>query len=684
MKRLSFIFFIVSVITLTTNAQARTTINVNESGSFESLADQMVSISGKCDVHVLSSEGLKGADIQLWGADAWLYLDEIKPSMVISTYLPNISVDGEKADMAKNVRLAQYRGGCVVIPHGYDSYSKALTVYSRPNCAGDFRDVAIETYHTDLADFDNNIRSFVLKKGFQACLANNPDGSGYSRVYIADTEDLVINELPEGFVTKDGTDRSFISFIRVCKHQWVSKKGWAGWNANVLSLTNSTHNISWSAETPAEENMRDCEFVPMRSNYGWPSFTTIYAQKNVSHLLSHNEPGDPHATQEMRATIPMIISEWKDHMKSGLRLGSPSSQDETGKYLSDFFNCIDSLNYRCDIANYHHYVPGSDFNTPINTIVAASNGRPVWITEWNNGAQWTNEAWPDMEGPKCDVDEKEVFYRDVKNEIGFTTREVCSQGDEGAYTVTVSRPLTPANAEKQLEYVKQSLECLDNIDKVERHNFYNAAGDARQLVMDDRLTRAGRYFAEYNSKVGYSKKSEYEHEWKIAPPFPAVEQPKDDVVCRLSWYDHNGETGKSYTIFRRDSKSDSFKEIAVLELNKDYNPGETILFDDPVVTSEERQYCIQATSYKDEKSIMSRIVSIAANKVDIVEECKEESFRISAGGGILKIISDKALIVAVYNEIGIKVRDLEVREGNNRFDGFDSGIYIVAGQKIAM
>ena len=41
-----------------------------------------------------------------------------------------------------------------------------------------------------LEGFNNNIRSFKLKKGYMCTLANNDNGSGYSRVFIADEADL--------------------------------------------------------------------------------------------------------------------------------------------------------------------------------------------------------------------------------------------------------------------------------------------------------------------------------------------------------------------------------------------------------------------------------------------------------------------------------------------------------------
>ena len=55
------------------------------------------------------------------------------------------------------------------------------------------------------ATFDNKIRSFRLKKGYSCTLANNPDGTGFSRVYIASDADIEVPEMPEGL--------EFVSFV---------------------------------------------------------------------------------------------------------------------------------------------------------------------------------------------------------------------------------------------------------------------------------------------------------------------------------------------------------------------------------------------------------------------------------------------------------------------------------------
>ncbi|MCQ4947834.1 hypothetical protein NE602_26845, partial [Bacteroides cellulosilyticus] len=76
----------------------------------------------------------------------------------------------------------------------------------------------------------------------------------------------------------------------------------------------------------------------------------------------------------------------------------------------------------------------------------------------------------------------------------------------------------------------------------------NWVQDARAIVLDNNLTPAGKNFAAYKSKVGCSKAREYTHTWKIAPPLPRYTLSKDYMSISISWFDHNGETVKNYTL----------------------------------------------------------------------------------------------------------------------------------------
>ncbi|MFR5759547.1 MAG: hypothetical protein ACLUE2_18560 [Bacteroides cellulosilyticus] len=67
-----------------------------------------------------------------------------------------------------------------------------------------------------------------------------------------------------------------------------------------------------------------------------------------------------------------------------------------------FLELADSLNYRVDFVVGHMYWNGQSGQNLYNGVVDACTrlygGRPMWITEWNNGANWTTENWPTNSG----------------------------------------------------------------------------------------------------------------------------------------------------------------------------------------------------------------------------------------------------------------------------------------------
>lgn len=568
--------------------------------SMDAISNKEIDVTGKANVHLSSSKPIINSSINLHGEEAWLYLDAVKPSDVCEEYLQFISIDGIQADIHANCRIAEYGCGTLLIPHGLEVCDRALTVFSGENFTGDSKALAIQDHHTDLGGFNDNIRSLKLRKGFMATIANNPDGTGYSRVYIASEDDVELPTLPEGFVTKDESGRSFISYIRVMKWQWVSKKGWAGSDQNQMRRMNVTHSYGWDAGGPTDNI--DCEYVPHRHHIGWPSFDQIRSRDNVSHVLGQNEPDNTADIKEHPATPLEIINEWPEFMRTGLRVGSPAPTSIWGSWLNEFFALADSLNYRVDFVVYHQYEHTADFKTRVDKAVGVSRGRPVWITEWNNGANWTTSKendWPDKEGIRCDADGNPIA---------------------GAETVTL--PATLGNQQVQLDYMKQALAAIDNCDKLERTNFYTWVEDARSVELNGRKTLAGQYFAEYPSVIGFKQTSEYEHNWKIAPPLPRMDYSADYKNIRLSWYDHNGETGSNYVVYRRDDSDKTWSKVKTLELGKDYNAGETVVFEEPINCDNRSMYRIQATAYNGELSINSRVSTVYRDDVSEVPDIR--------------------------------------------------------------
>ncbi len=585
----TLIILFISLLSTFMVVQAETLNNVNT--VLDKFENKEVTISGKSEVHLTADEPLDNATVNLVGDDAWLYFDNVKPSVVISNYLDKIKIDGQCATLDDNVRLQIYRHGTTVIPDFKSQAQTALTAYTQRNCSGESKSFGIydnkgnETMHKGLGDgFDNNVRSFKLRKGFMAVMANNPDGTGFSRCYIADNDDVIVNDLPDGFVTKDGTDRSFVSFVRVVKWQRVSKKGMAygASQFNELELSNATNYLRGPYGT--YENP-DVECV-----YQVEPLTTIPDPfLNHTHIVGLDEP-DVHKVTMTYTSPEGVIRMWSDFERIGLRLGTPAvlpGFNGASSWLDKFMAMADSLNYRVDFMQIHSYYHLSDIKSTVDNIYSIGNGRPVWITEYNSGNLFTlnyyEDYWIDKSGIKCDAD-----------------------GNQIPGGKQVDLPNTVGNADVQYRFIKKVLEDLDADNRVERHYIYNrAGGDARSLFIEGKMTKAGKYFSDFKADFAYRDANRYDHVWKIAPPFIAVDYTEDNSAALLSWYDHNGETGINYEVYVKADDGD-YKLVATLEPGKDYEFGGTVKFSIRPDMEQNALIKVHATSYKNEKSLFSR------------------------------------------------------------------------------
>ena len=224
------------------------------------------------------------------------------------------------------------------------------------------------------------IASFKLKKGYMATFAENETGTGSSKVYIAADNDLTITTLPAGLQGK-------ISLVRVFPWAWVSKKGWC----SAPLLGDSLHaawNYNWNNNG---QSTLDMEYVPIRQNQYWPDFGTTNAKRKVTHLLGYNEPN---STQQANMSPQTAMRNWPGLMQSGLRLGSPAPTDGGAGWLYSFIDKCDSANYRVDYVAIHFY-RGCNSASQLYGFLKAiydRTKRPIWITEFNNGANWTSST----------------------------------------------------------------------------------------------------------------------------------------------------------------------------------------------------------------------------------------------------------------------------------------------------
>ena len=324
--------------------------------------------------------------VNLTGDSGWLILDGVLPSEAIASHFSYITVNGQAAVNNVNIRVTNYLRGCVLMPHA-PNY-EALTLYKETGFTGEEMKCIPYKYYkiVDLGSFDNTVSSFKLKKGYMATFAQNENGSGFSKVFIADNQDIEISTLQVGLNDK-------ISFVRVFPWRYTDKKGFGSglpdFNRTIIpvKLTKSGWFYHWG--TTSTEDLTDVEFVPMKWNaksltdYRWKEILDI---NYSNHLLGFNEPDG--ATQG-NMTLDEMLLYWPKMMESGMRLGSPAPAGNT-QLLYDFIAKCDELNYRVDFVAIHDYGEGTAlaFYNKCKAVYDRT-GRPIWVTEFNSGGTWT-------------------------------------------------------------------------------------------------------------------------------------------------------------------------------------------------------------------------------------------------------------------------------------------------------
>ena len=131
--------------------------------------------------------------------------------------------------------------------------------------------------------------------------------------------------------------------------------------------------------------------------------------------------------------------------------------------------------YRCDFVAFHAYwgtneaTNGQAWYNKLKSIYDSTK-RPIWITEWNNGASWTTESWPDSYSAKL---------------------------------------------EKQRKAMKEILNVLDTCSFVERYAFYNWDTYYRCAINwdDGSLLPAGRVYRDSKSDFAYNSKVQFTPIW---------------------------------------------------------------------------------------------------------------------------------------------------------------------------
>lgn len=437
-----------ALLPLAVSAQTLTITNGVQ--KYASLASTTVNMSGRCELWVTSAATpLTGCTVNLNSVDAWLFLPNVKPSVAASTYLAQVRVNGASAVADGNVRVVQYgQNGAVVIPHS--ASFQPLTAFTGAEFTGTPTQYGQWAYYKG-SGF-SNIRSFKLKRGYQVVFAQSSDGKNWSKCYVAQDGDLEIGALP-------ATLDKQVQFIYVTPWRWTSKKGIAG------NPGNSWLNLNWWYDWNLDQSSsRDLEYVAIRQNQYWPSMSQNWRTLGINTVLGYNEPDQ---ANQANMSVGTAIGAWGDLLGTGLRVGSPATSDGgVGSWLIPFVSQADAAGLRVDYVAVHYY----QSHNPADAAGCASQmynfllniwnntHRPIWITEWNNGANWTDSQWP-----------------------------------------------VPTYAQQQA-CVQAMVNMLESTPFVERYALYNWVEDGRSLVNSaNAVTLAGTVYSNTVSSISYSQ-----------------------------------------------------------------------------------------------------------------------------------------------------------------------------------
>ncbi len=349
--------------------------------TYSALTNTTVTLTGKSELHVTgTSNPIAGSTINLNSHDSWFWLDNIRPSTVSASYLSQIKVNGAAAVHGGNVRIVQYGMGTVITP--YTNSEQPLETFTDPGLRGVSKRFDLFTYYDssgELGAMYENISSFKLKRGFMATFGTQADGTGTSKVYIAQDHDLNIGNLPASL-------DNAIRYVRVFPWRWVSKKG-------SCDVSPDTLDCAWHYNWNNDKNSTlDWEYVPIRQQRWWPAYPSN--KTSITHLSGFNEPDN--SVEDSYQTLnngsrDSAIAAWPELLQTGLRIGAPAVTDGGKWWLFDFMNKAIAAGVRVDYIPIHFYQCGMSA-TQLKAWLQDIWDRyhiPIWLTEFNNGANWT-------------------------------------------------------------------------------------------------------------------------------------------------------------------------------------------------------------------------------------------------------------------------------------------------------
>ena len=377
----------------------------------------------------------EGISIRLNSSNSWVRLHNVEPSSAFYYYHDNIFYEDQQLSYPEDIRYDNYyNDGCVIRPES-DNFSN-LVIYDENNLNGEFTSILNNTVFIgeSIPNYLNNsTSSFKLNKGYMATFAENEDGTGKSKVFIASENDVIINQLPDYLNNK-------ISFIRVIPWNWITKKGTAG---DIQSMNNNWF-YKWSNNGNSDMSR---EYTPMAWGKGAADDLNdieIIKQKYKStHLLAFNEPdncNDQSGQYGNMCVVDTSLVYYKNLLKSGLRMVSPACrQSEVFSWLNEFNNKAEYHEIRIDVIAVHWYDwtsnpqnspnanPQDIYTRFVNYLENVYNlyGLPIWITEFNANKyrnEWVHRQFLQLALPyleETEYIERYSFFPPVTDQADF-------------------------------------------------------------------------------------------------------------------------------------------------------------------------------------------------------------------------------------------------------------------------
>lgn len=470
-----------------------------------------INVSSNTDYTITASTPFSGSGaVNIINTDhAVVIFKNVKPSVVISTWLKYIRINGTTAVNNTNCQVRMYNKGAIVLPYT-ESTKNVLTCYSGANYTGT-SSTAYTTgsdggYMKTLtsANLLNNIKSFKLKRGYMVTFATGTSGYGYSRCFIADTEDLEM-DLPTVLAGKVSSYRLF---------NWLNF-GKSGIANETRSSYTSVLNVQgcYTYNVGDGSNMPDCEFLSHKIHPRWPGVAACGANEYSCTMKTDNEPAN--SSDDEPATVAQVLGYWEDAMRTGMRLCSPSTYDggNNKAWFDAFFAAIDSRGWRCDIYDIHCYWSSfSGLSTHYNYY-----NRPLLISEWMWGASWNSNG---------------AFGS------GVTDAQIVSN-------------------------TSNILKTLNETAYVERYFYWNSESKGH-ICEDGTLTTLGQTYAATDGGLGYNKSYEYVPVVVINKPYSLSGSASGNKIS-LTWKDKNGDMMDEIRIQYKTATATSWNTLATVD-----------------------------------------------------------------------------------------------------------------------